>query len=376
MQPTSRQQLAPGIVAGEWWHRLPDGRVQCDLCPRNCKLRAGQRGFCFVREARPEGMTLASYGRASGFCIDPIEKKPLNHFLPGSSVLSFGTAGCNLGCKFCQNWDISKASENDRLMAWAQPEAVAQAAARAGCDSVAFTYNDPVIFAEYAIDCAMAAHELGLKSVAVSAGYMNATAREDFYRHIDAANIDLKAFSEHFYHSLCFARLQPVLETLGWLHRETQVWLEVTVLLIPGQNDSESEVDQLCAWYHENLGPDVPLHFTAFHPDFKLRNLPPTPPTTLRRARTQALRTGLRYVYTGNIQDPAGQSTYCPGCGKRLIGRDRYVVEDWQIDAMGTCQHCGTRVPGHFEAQPGTWGGHRQPIAITHQIQDEHCASR
>ena len=365
MQRATRQQIAPGIVAGDWWHRLPDGRVQCDLCPRNCKLRPGQRGFCFVRAARPEGMVLASYGRASGFCIDPIEKKPLNHFYPGSSVLSFGTAGCNLGCRFCQNWDISKAGEADRLTDWADPEAVARAAARTGCRSIAFTYNDPVIFAEYAIDCAVAAHERGVKTVAVSAGYMNAAPREDFYPHIDAANIDLKAFSEHFYHSLCFARLQPVLETLEWLHRETGVWLEVTVLVIPGQNDSENEVDQLCGWCRENLGPDVPLHFTAFHPDFKLRNLPPTPPATLRRARTQALNAGLRYVYTGNVHDPAGQSTYCPDCGRRLIGRDGYFIEDWQLDAAGRCRHCGAQVAGHFEPHPGDWGGGRQRVTIT-----------
>jgi pyruvate formate lyase activating enzyme len=310
-------------------------------------------------------MVLASYGRASGFCIDPMEKKPLNHFYPGSSVLSFGTAGCNLGCKFCQNWDISKATEDDRLTDEANPEAVARAAVSAGCRGIAFTYNDPVIFAEYAIDCAIAAHELGLKTVAVSAGYMNAAARADFYRHMDAANIDLKGFSEHFYHSLCFARLGPVLETLAWLHHETGVWLEVTVLLIPGQNDSESEVDQLCAWYRENLGVDVPLHFTAFHPDFKLRDLPPTPPATLRRARAQAIRAGLRYVYTGNTHDPAGQSTYCPGCGRRLIGRDRYTIEDWQLNETGCCRHCATRVAGHFASRPGDWGGGRRRLAIS-----------
>ncbi len=369
MSDITRQQIAPGMITGEWWHRLADGRIQCDLCPRNCKLRSGQRGFCFVREASPEGMTLASYGRASGFCIDPIEKKPLNHFLPGSSVLSFGTAGCNLGCKFCQNWDISKASEIDRLTDWASPETIARAAVRQGCRSIAFTYNDPVIFAEYAIDCAIAAHEQGLKSVAVSAGYMNATPRTDFYRHMDAANIDLKAFSEQFYHSLCFARLQPVLETLIWLRRETRVWFEVTVLLIPGQNDSESEVDRLCDWYRENLGTDVPLHFTAFHPEFKLHSLPPTPPATVRRAREQALRAGLHYVYTGNICDPPGQCTCCRGCGQELIGRDRYDLTTWHLDAAGSCVACGTKLPGCFESEPGNWGGRRQSIALNRQPQ-------
>jgi pyruvate formate lyase activating enzyme len=309
-------------------------------------------------------MLLTSYGRASGFCIDPIEKKPLNHFLPGSSVLSFGTAGCNLGCRFCQNWDISKARESDRLTSWANPEAVARAAVQHGCRSIAFTYNDPVIFAEYAIDCAIAAHELGLKTVAVSAGYMNAAARQDFYRHMDAANIDLKAFTEQFYNSLCFARLEPVLETLEWIHRETQVWLEVTVLLIPGQNDSESEVDQLSTWFLRTLGPDVPLHFTAFHPDFKMRDLPHTPPDTLRRARRQAREIGLRHVYTGNVYDPAGQSTRCSSCGREVIGRDRYELTAWQVEAGGKCGFCGTPVPGCFEPQPGSWGARRQPISL------------
>jgi pyruvate formate lyase activating enzyme len=309
-------------------------------------------------------MLLTSYGRASGFCIDPIEKKPLNHFLPGSSVLSFGTAGCNLGCRFCQNWDISKARESDRLTSWASPEAVARAADQHGCRSIAFTYNDPVIFAEYAIDCAIAARERGLKTVAVSAGYMNAAARRDFYRHMDAANIDLKSFTDQFYNSLCFARLEPVLETLEWIHRETPVWLEVTVLLIPGQNDSEAEIDRLSSWFLQTLGPDVPLHFTAFHPDFKMRHLPHTPPDTLRRARAQARQIGLRHVYTGNVYDPAGQSTLCAGCGREVIGRDRYDLTRWELGGAGECRFCGSILPGHFEAQPGSWGARRQPVSL------------
>lgn len=270
-----RSTIEPGLVQGEWWHALDDDRVQCDLCPRACKLQEGQRGFCFVRQARAGGIVLTSYGRASGFCVDPIEKKPLNHFFPGTSVLSFGTAGCNLGCRFCQNWDISKARETDRLTDWASPERVAEAAVRAGCRSLAFTYNDPVIFAEYAIDCAWAAHDRGLKTVAVTAGYVNPQARRDFFRHIDAANVDLKAFSQSFYHKLCFANLAPVLETLRWLKQETGVWLEVTTLLIPGQNDTPEEVARLCDWFFQHLGPDVPLHFTAFHPDFKMMEVHP-----------------------------------------------------------------------------------------------------
>jgi pyruvate formate lyase activating enzyme len=358
--------IEPGVVRGRWWHALADGRIQCDLCPRLCKLQEGQRGFCFVRQVRDGGVVLTSYGRASGFCIDPIEKKPLNHFLPGTSVLSFGTAGCNLGCRFCQNWDISKARESDRLQDWASPEAVAKAAADAGCRSVAFTYNDPVIFAEYAIDCAQAAHERGLKTVAVTAGYVNPEARRDFYAHMDAANVDLKAFTDQFYHKLCFAELAPVLDTLCWLRHETQVWFEVTTLLIPGQNDSEDEVARLSDWFVGKLGPEVPLHFTAFHPDFKMTDLPATPASTLRRARKQALAAGLRHVYTGNVHDPAGQSTRCVSCGEVVIERDGYDLGRWNLDAQGRCRACGTALAGRFEAKPGHWGSRRQKLIISH----------
>jgi pyruvate formate lyase activating enzyme len=360
----NRTMIEPGVIQGKWWHWLEDGRLQCDLCPRCCKLRPGQRGFCFVRQAREEGMVLTSYGRASGFCIDPIEKKPLNHFYPGTSILSFGTAGCNLGCRFCQNWDISKARQVDRLSDWASPEAVADAALQAGCRSLAFTYNDPVIFAEYAIDCARAAHERGLKAVAVSAGYITPTARPEFYAHMDAANIDLKAFTQQFYSQLCFAALEPVLDTLYWLKHETNVWFEVTTLLIPGHNDSEAEVAQLCDWFVENLGPDTPLHFTAFHPDFKMMDVPHTPPATLSRARQQALSVGLHYVYTGNVYDAAGQSTYCPGCGSLLIERNWYNLGRWNLGQNGRCLSCGLQLAGCFEAKPGQWGARRQRVFI------------
>jgi pyruvate formate lyase activating enzyme len=359
-----RTLIEPGVVAGGWWHRLNDGRVQCDLCPRECKLGVGQRGFCFVREAREEGMVLTSYGRASGFVIDPIEKKPLNHFYPGSSVLSFGTAGCNLGCRFCQNWDISKAREADRLTDWAAPEAVAQAALQAGCKSVAFTYNDPVIFAEYAMDCALAAREVGLKAVAVTAGYIQPGARREFYGCMDAANVDLKAFTEGFYRRLCFAELEPVLDTLCWLREETRVWVEVTTLLIPGQNDGEDEVARLSDWVAAHLGVEVPLHFTAFHPDFKLRDLGATPVSTLIRARRQALRAGLKHVYTGNVRDPEGQSTHCARCGKRLIARDGYDVEDWDLAEGNCCRFCGAVLAGWFEARPGNWGSRRVRVRL------------
>ena len=347
---------------GRWWHTGNDGRVHCDLCPRFCKLREGQRGFCFVRRNVGGQMVLTSYGRASGFCVDPIEKKPLNHFLPGSAVLSFGTAGCNLGCRFCQNWDISKAREHDRLVDAATPERIAELAAKAGCASVAYTYNDPVIFAEYAIDTAAACRERGIRSVAVSAGYITPEARRDFYGVCDGINVDLKAFTERFYHKLCFAHLPPVLETLRWLRHESEVWFEVTTLLIPGENDSVEEIDRLCDWFVHELGPEVPLHFTAFHPDFKMMDAGRTPPETLTRARRQAKRAGIQHVYTGNVHDGDGQSTYCDGCGKRVIERDWYHLGEYRLDDWGHCEHCGHRIPGVFDGPPGTWGRQRMRV--------------
>jgi pyruvate formate lyase activating enzyme len=357
--------LGPGVAEGRWWHRTSGGKkLQCDLCPRACQLSEGQKGFCFVREARAGQIVLASYGRASGFCVGPIEKKPLNHFLPGTSVLSFGTAGCNLGCRFCQNWDISKARESDRLTDRAEPEAIAQAARDAGCRSVAYTYNDPVIFAEYAIDCARACRQLGIRSVAVTAGYISPEARKEFFAEMDAANVDLKAFTEQFYQKLCFAHLQPVLDTLRYVKNETDVWLELTTLLIPGENDSEEEVGRLCGWVAENLGPEVPLHFTAFHPDFKLVSLQRTPAATLLRARQQALSAGLRFVYTGNVYDPGGQSTWCPACGACVIERSGYDLGRWGLDSAGHCDSCGVAVAGIFETQPGKWGSRRARVRI------------
>jgi pyruvate formate lyase activating enzyme len=354
----------PTVVEGRWWHRLGDGRVQCDLCPRECKLRDGQRGFCFVRENRGNRMVLASYGRASGFCVDPIEKKPLNHVLPGSSVLSFGTAGCNLGCRFCQNWDISKAREHDRLTDRAMPERIADAAVGTGVRSVAFTYNDPVIFAEYAIDAAAACRARGLRTVAVTAGYITPQARPEFFGCLDAANIDLKAFTEGFYHKLCFAHLAPVLDTLRWVAQETNVWLEVTTLLIPGHNDSPEEIDRLCDFMANEVGPHVPLHFSAFHPDFKLADVPRTPPETLQRAREQARRHGLQFVYTGNVYDTAGQSTYCPGCGIVVIEREWYRLGEYRLDHNGNCRGCGYPIPGIFDGPAGDWGRQRLRVQI------------
>jgi pyruvate formate lyase activating enzyme len=348
----------------ELWHALPDGRVQCDACPRACRLHEGQRGFCFVRACVGGRIVLTTYGRSSGFCVDPIEKKPLNHFLPGTPVLSFGTAGCNLGCRFCQNWDISKSREVDTLAAEATPEQIAEAAERLGCPSVAFTYNDPVIFLEYAVDVAEACRARGIASVAVTAGYATAPARERLFRAVDAANVDLKAFTERFYREVCLGELAPVLETIEWLVHETDVWVELTNLLIPGLNDSDEEIDAMTRWVVEHLGPDVPMHFTAFHPDFKMLDRPPTPPSTLRRAREIAMGNGVRYAYTGNVFDPEGQSTWCPTCGGLVIERSGYELGRWNLDEEGRCRACGTRIPGVFRGAPGRWGSRRLPVRI------------
>jgi pyruvate formate lyase activating enzyme len=351
-----------------YWHRLPDGRLQCDVCPRACKLREDQRGLCFVRGRVGDEVVLLTYGRSSGYCIDPIEKKPLNHFHPGTSVLSFGTAGCNLACRFCQNWDISKSKEMDTLADQASPEAIAEAAASLGCDSVAFTYNDPTIFLEYAIDVADACRDVGVRTVAVTAGYINPEARRDFYAHLDAANVDLKGFTEEFYKRVCIGHLDPVLETLEYLHHETDVWFEITTLLIPGHNDGDAELDQLTTWVREHLGPDVPLHFTAFHPDFKMTDVPHTPPQTLRRAREWGRRNGLRHVYVGNVHDAEGSSTYCPGCGTRVIERDWYELGRYRLTDDGCCECCGRQLPGRFDGPPGRWGRNRVPVRLAASV--------
>jgi pyruvate formate lyase activating enzyme len=327
-------------------------------------MHDGQRGLCFVRGVERSEVKLYTYGRSSGFCVDPIEKKPLNHFLPGSPVLSFGTAGCNLACKFCQNWDMSKSREMDTLADSATPELLAAAAVRLGCASVAFTYNDPVIFMEYAMDVADACRERGVKSVAVTAGYMCDQPRRDFYAHMDAANVDLKAFSERFYRKICGGELLAVLETLEYLNNDTRIWFEITTLLIPKENDSDREIDEMTQWIMSKLGPDVPLHFTAFHPDWKMMDKPGTPPATLTRAREIARNNGLRYVYTGNVHDPTGSSTYCHGCATRVIERDWYQLGEWKLTDSGVCVRCGTQIPGIFSDQPGTWGRRRVPVRL------------
>ena len=362
-------QAHEGAHPARWWHALPDGRLQCDLCPRDCRLHEGQRGACFVRARQGDAMVLTTYGRSSGFCIDPIEKKPLHHFYPGSSVFSFGTAGCNLACKFCQNWDISKSRSMDRLMDQASPAQIAHAAWTHGSRSVAYTYNDPVIFAEYAMDVADACRERGLKNVAVTAGYMHDEPRRAFYAKMDAANVDLKAFSDECYVKLTGARLAPVLDTLRFLVHETPVWTEITTLLIPTKNDSDDELKRLSAWVARNLGPDVPLHFTAFHPDWKMRDLPATPAQTLARARRIARAEGLRHVYTGNVHDTAGGTTHCPGCGHGVIVRDWHSILHYDLSHDGHCLECRTPVAGRFEAFTAPWGPKRQPVRLARAAQ-------
>lgn len=360
-------EFAPDeLYPGRWWHRLDDGRVQCDLCPRECKLHEGQRGACFVRARHDNGIILTTYGRSSGFCLDPIEKKPLHHFLPGTSVLSFGTAGCNLHCAFCQNHDISKSRDMDRLMDRATPDAIAAAAVESGARSVAFTYNDPVIFAEYAMDAADACREAGIAAVAVTAGYISPEPRREFYAKMDAANVDLKGFTDRFYEKVTHSRLAPVLDTLVYLRHETDVWFEITTLLIPGLNDSDAELTAMSRWIMSELGPDVPLHFTAFHPDFKMTDIAPTPASTLARARRIALDEGLHHVYTGNVHDREGGSTCCTHCGEALIVRDWYRIDDYRLGADGKCPACATPLAGRFERFDlrRQFGRRRIPVAI------------
>jgi AmmeMemoRadiSam system radical SAM enzyme/AmmeMemoRadiSam system protein B/AmmeMemoRadiSam system protein A len=358
-----------GMYAGGWWHDdAEQGRIVCDLCPRECHLKAGDRGFCFVRQNLGGEMVLSTYGRSTGFCIDPIEKKPLNHFLPGTSVLSFGTAGCNLGCKFCQNWDISKSREVERLSELATPEAIAKAAQHFQCHSVAYTYNDPVIWAEYAIDTAKACRAAGIRNVAVTAGYISPGARAPFYEYMDAANVDLKAFTEEFYHKITYSHLQPVLDTLEWLKKETSVWFEITNLVIPDANDAMDEIRQMSDWILEHVGDEVPLHFTGFHPDFRMRDRPSTPHETLIEARDVARKQGLKHVYTGNVNDVANQSTYCPGCGELLIERNWYELGVYRLDG-NRCRSCQQPLAGVFEKGPGNWGRKRLPVQISQFIQ-------
>ncbi|QWW19027.1 AmmeMemoRadiSam system radical SAM enzyme [Schaalia sp. 19OD2882] len=340
-------------MIGRWHTRLSDGRLQCDLCPRHCRLREGQRGYCFVREAREGDIHLSTWGRSSGFAVDPIEKKPLNHFHPATPVLSFGTAGCNLGCRFCQNWEISTSRRWDTLAQVATPQRIASWCADHDIDQVAFTYNDPVVFAEYAVDVADACHDGGIRTVAVTAGWISAPARPAFFDAMDATNIDLKAFDRDLHRRLTGADLDDVLETIAWVAARGRMWMELTSLLIPGLNDDQRLLRAQVRWILDHAGPDVPLHFSAFHPDHRMRDHPPTPPSTLTRAREVALSEGLHHVYTGNVRDRQGGTTRCAHCAEVLIRRDRFAVTDYRLTPAGTCPTCGAKLAGRFGAAPG-----------------------
>ncbi|HVM74589.1 MAG TPA: AmmeMemoRadiSam system radical SAM enzyme [Candidatus Saccharimonadales bacterium] len=327
-----------------WWETDPDGRVHCYLCPRHCHIGDGQSGFCFIRVNQHGKLYSLGYGSPAALQIDPIEKKPLNHFLPGTRIFSMGTAGCNMGCFFCQNWDISKSHHDQARSKNLPPGQVPLLAREYGCQSIAFTYNEPTIWGEYVIDICKAAKPLGLKTVMVTNGYITREAFHDIYDHVDAANVDLKAFTENFYGKITLTHLQPVLDTLLWLKNETQVWFEITNLMIPTLNDDPDETRKLADWILANLGPDVPLHFTAFHPDFKLQGKPPTPPSTLHRARRIALDAGLHFVYEGNIFSEAA-NTYCPSCQELLVRRSWHDVLKNKIKE-GKCPHCRAAIAG------------------------------
>jgi pyruvate formate lyase activating enzyme len=331
-----------------WWKREDDGKLLCYLCPRYCRIGEGQTGFCYIRQNRADELVTAGYGRPTGFAVDPIEKKPLSHFLPGTGTLSFGTVGCNLGCKFCQNWDISKARSDERSSFFVSPERVVELAGSEGCPSISYTYNDPVIFGEYVVDISKIAREQGLKNVMVTAGYITEEVREEVFRFIDAANVDLKAFSEDFYYKLTLSHIEPVKETLKWLCKETDIWVEITTLLIPGLNDSDEEIRREVEWIMENLGDSVPVHFTAFHPDYRMIDRPATPPETLQRAREIAHEIGLKFVYVGNVHDAEGSTTYCPGCRKAVIERDWHSILAYRLQG-DRCPDCGAGIPGRFE---------------------------
>lgn len=339
-------EIIKHTTAARYWRHEPPDRIRCYLCPRLCRMKDGQRGACFVRKNVGGQLVLTSYGRISGLCVDPIDKKPLYHFLPGTDILSFGSMGCHLACRFCQNWHLSAATDERLLGTTATPEQIAATAVRTGCSSVAFTYNDPIPSLEFVVDVAAACHERGLRTVAVTNGYISEEACAEFFGAMDAANVDLKSFSEAYYWRNCAAHLEPVLKTLEFIARQGRTWLEVTTLLIPGENDSDEELNALSNWVVEHLGPEVPLHFSAFRPAYKMMDRPPTPPDTLFRARRIAMAAGLRYVYTGNIADPVGSATYCANCTERVIERHGFTSRPVGLTAEGRCRWCGEPIAG------------------------------
>lgn len=331
-----------------YWQPEGEYQIRCMLCPRGCRLRDGQRGLCFVRQNIDQQLYLTAYGKTSGFAIDPIEKKPLFHFYPGSSILSFGSIGCNLTCKFCQNWRISKNQKMDRLSDYTSPMEIVSMAKENQCDMVAFTYNDPIISIEYVMDVAKACQTNNIKTVAVTAGYISPAARVDFFRYMDATNIDLKAFTQSFYHKLTSGHLDTVLETLKYVKKNTDCWLEITNLLIPGENDSPAEIESMSHWIATHLSSDVPLHFSAFHPDFKLKNKTRTSLASLQMARKIAQTAGLTHIYLGNVMDEPTSATYCGDCQTMLIKRKWHNITENRLQPGGYCSSCKNKVAGKF----------------------------
>ena len=339
------------MKTARYWSALDGGAVQCGLCPHQCRIAEGKRSRCHGRVNHGGRLVAETWGHPVAMALDPIEKKPLNHFLPGTPVLSLGTRGCNLSCRFCQNWELSHPSPpGGRIGREVSPDEVARSAGEHGAPSVAATYNEPAVWAEYAMDIADACHARGVRMVAVTSGYISGRAREDFFRRMDATNVDLKSMREAFYQRLCGASLAPVLETLEYIRKETDGWLEVTTLVIPGENDSEAELDELTAWVAGHLGVETPLHFSAFHPDGEMRDHSRTPLATLRRARERAQANGLRHVYAGNIRgEPDWTATCCAGCGARLIDREGFGAQLSGMAKDGRCQTCGRACAGVWE---------------------------
>ena len=315
-----------------------NSKSQCEICPRRCVLSSGQRGFCYVRKNLGGVITLETYGYTTGLAIDPVEKKPLYHFYPTSKVLSFGTLGCNMGCLFCQNWQTTKVNYPVQNCQKISPEQIVQVAKDYGCQSVAFTYNDPVIFLEYAIDTAKLCAQEGIKTIAVTSGYINPEPAKEFFSVMDAANIDLKGFSEDFYQKNCMAHLQPVLDTIKYAVNETDCFVELTTMLIEGENDNFTEIECEC----------IPIHFSAFHPQYKFSNRNATKLETLIKAYNIAKSKGLKYVYTGNVSDIETSTTYCKTCGQPLIKRDGFRVLEYNLDNNGLCKFCNSKLDGLF----------------------------
>lgn len=330
-----------------YYDKLPKNRVKCRLCPWECTVEPGDRGICQVRANRDGIYHSLVYGRVAAHHVDPIEKKPLFHFHPASTAFSVATAGCNVECKFCQNWELAQRKPEELNSVVMSPNKLARTAAGAGCVSLAYTYNEPTIFTEFMIDTAAESRSLGLRNVVISNGFINPAPLRDLCKVIDAYKVDLKSFRESYYADVVSGQLAPVLRSLEIL-KEEQVWTEIVYLIVPTLNDSDAEIRDMTKWVFQTLGPDVPVHFSRFYPQYKLRNLPPTPTSTLMRARKIGLDSGLHYVYLGNIPGNEGECTYCPACGEVVIGRTGYRVNTLAL-SDGRCRHCGEVIPGVWQ---------------------------